>query len=171
MTTPDERAEDRMRAELAALPELTMPPDVADRIALALAQEPSAAQRPARWRRAARVALCVAAGLVALVVGLSVAGPDGPRPVSHDDGLRATGAVAFGRDGAGPLADPVRRRACLAGARAPEPDAALLGGVPYAVDGTPGTLLVLGTAVTGRYRLVVVDAGCGRVLAESVIGR
>ncbi|MDQ4118525.1 MAG: hypothetical protein M3235_16410, partial [Actinomycetota bacterium] len=87
------------------------------------------------------------------------------------DDLSATGAVAFGRDGAGPLADPARRRDCLAAVGVPEPDAALLGGVPYTVDGTPGTLLVLGTAVTGRYRLVVVDAGCARVVAHAVAGR
>ncbi len=166
MTTADDRAaEDRLRSELAGLRALPMPPDVAERIGLALAEVPG----PRRRRRLA-IPLCAAASLVALVVGLSL-GPDTPRPVSRDDDLRSTGAVALGQDGAGPLADPARRRACLTTAGAPEPDAALLGGVPHTVDGAPGTLLVLGTAVTGRYRLVVVDTGCHRVLAESLAGR
>lgn len=167
MTTSDERAaEERLRGELAALRELPMPPAVAERIGLALAEEPRT-----RRRRRRTLPLCAAASLAALVVGLSLAGADAPRPVGRDDDLRSTGAVAFGRDGAGALVDPARRRACLTAAGVAEPGAALLGGVPYAVDGTPGTLLVLGTAVTGRYRLVVVDAGCGRVLAESLAGR
>lgn len=167
MTTSDERAaEERLRAELASLRALPMPADVAERIGHALAEVPRA-RRPRRRTSP----LWAAASLVALVVGLSLPGADAPRPVGRDDDLRAAGAVAFGRDGAGALADPARRRACLAAAGAAEPAAALLGGVPYAVDGRPGTLLVLGTAVTGRYRLVVVDAGCGRVLAESVAGR
>jgi hypothetical protein len=167
VSTPD----DRVRAELAALPEVPMPPDVADRIALALADADDGRVRARRRRARVATPLCAAAALVALVVGLSVSGPATPRSVSRDDDLRSTGADAFGRDGAGALADPDVRRACLAGAGVPEPGAALLGGMPYSVDGTPGTLLVLGTGVIGRYRLVVVDTGCARVLAESLAGR
>ena len=171
MTAPDEQAaESRLRAELAALPELPMPPDVADRITLALSAPPAGTPR-IRRRTGPRVALGAAASLAALVLGLSLTGPGRPLPVNRDDDLRSTGHTAFGQDGAGMLADPARRRDCLATAGVPEPDAVLLGGVPYSVDGTPGTLLVLGTDVTGRYRMVVVDAGCRRVLAGAVTGR
>lgn len=205
------RAVERVRAELAALPEIPMPPDVAERIGRAITdagREQTAitrgsvahgpvtpdrhfsdrsrrhgprpsdgsrrrrGSRPSRDRLPRRAALvCVAASLVALVAGLTDVRPDAPRPVGRADDLRSAGAVAFGRDGAGVLADPARRRACLTSAGVPEPGAALLGGLPYAVDGTPATLLVLGTDVTGRYRAVVVDTGCRRVLAESVLGR
>lgn len=167
MTTPDEQAaEARLRSELAALRELPMPPDVAERIERAVARPTPRKRRPRLL-----IPLCAAATLVALVFGPTAAGPDTPRPAGRDDELRSTGAVAFGRHGAGPLADPVRRRECLAAVGVPEPGAALLGGVPYTVDGTPGRLLVLGTAVTGRYRLVVVDDACGRLLAHALAGR
>ncbi|TCK27671.1 hypothetical protein [Pseudonocardia endophytica] len=199
MTTP----EDRLRSELAALADVPMPPDVADRVERATVRElrsaggsvraelsagPDAATRvpvlpggavgdagatPSRPRRPRRAALPAAAAVVALAVvaGVAAGGTDPPHTVGREDDLRSTGAVAFGRAGAGDLADPDRRSACLTTAGVPEPDAALLGGVPYTVDGTPGTLLVLGTAVTGRYRLVVVDPACARVLAEATTGR
>ncbi len=174
-------AVDRVRAELAALPEAPMPPDVADRIARTLggtgaSADASPARIPRRSRVATRAAVvaCAAASLIAAIVALPGAGSTDPTPAGSEDELRSAGAVTFGQEGAGALADPVRRRDCLAATGVPEPGAALLGGRPYAVDGTPGTLLVLGTAVTGRYRLVVVDAGCGptggRVLAEAVVG-
>jgi hypothetical protein len=172
VTTP----EDRLRSELAGLADLPMPADVADRIEHATTREllSSGGIVPlrARWRRV-RAAVPIAAAAVAVVLAGAVAddGADTPRTVAQGDDLRATGAVAFGRDGAGALADPAARRACLTGVGVPEPGAALLGGMPYAVDGTPGTLLVLGTGETGRYRLVVVDPACARVLAQAVTGR
>lgn len=162
---------DLVRAQLAALPEIPMPPDVADRIGAALDGE-RGRSHPARRRAVRRIVplTCAASVLTALVVTLTFSGP-APQPVGREDDLRSAGTVAFGRDGAGTLADPVRRTDCLTAAGVPDPGAALLGGAPHAVDGTPGTLLLLGTDVTGRYRVVVVDAGCSRVLAQAVVGR
>lgn len=184
MSRPERDVTERVRAELAALAGPPMPPSVAARVGAALTE----AQRPARGRRTrptaaiprrARPALLagLAAASVAAVTAVAVAAsvPAGPRAASEDSELQAAGASAIGARDAGPLEDPARRRACLSAADVPDPGATLLGGRPHAVHGEPGILLVLGTPVRGRFRLVVVDPACGpaggRLLAGATVGR
>ncbi|MBW0104600.1 hypothetical protein [Pseudonocardia sp. KRD291] len=166
---------DRMRAELAALGAPPMPADVTTRIGAALAvaagdRTPARRLRPALF---AGLAAAVVAGVAAVAV--TVGAPAAPRVASEESDLRAAGADALGAPDAGALTDPVRRRSCLTAAGAADAGAPLLGGRPYTVRGEPGTLLVLGTGVLGRFRFVVVDAGCGpasgRLLASTTAGR
>ncbi|MDN5919590.1 MAG: hypothetical protein L0I76_31580 [Pseudonocardia sp.] len=174
---PDDLA--RMRAELAALGAPAMPADVTARIGAALAAaEVRTARRPARAvpGRGAVLAGLVAAAVVAVTAfAVTVGAPAAPRVAGEETDLQAAGAGALGERGAGPLADPLRRRACLTAAGVPGTTAPLIGARPYAVRGEPGTLLVLGTGVRGRFRLVVVDpacgAGTGRLLASTTVGR
>ncbi|MET0188645.1 MAG: hypothetical protein ABW212_06580, partial [Pseudonocardia sediminis] len=128
---------------------------------------------PGRPRSAVLAGLVAATVAGVAAVAVTIGAPSSPHVVSEESDLRAAGAGAVGEQGAGPLADPARRRACLTSAGVPDPGAALLGGRPYAVRGEPGTLLVLGTGVRGRFRLLVVDcdAGRGRLLASTTAGR
>ena len=193
-------AEDRVRAGLAALGTPPMPPDVAARLGTALAEARRESRTiaavgkvpaPARsrtgfldervnGRRYTRVRRAVPAGLVAACVAAIAAAavlasvPSGPEPANDESDLWSAGAQALGALDVGPLGEPARRRACLAAVGAGDPDATLLGGRPQTVRGTPGTLLVLGTEVRGRFRLVVVTPDCGprggRLLATTTIG-
>lgn len=138
------------------------------------------ARRPGRRKRArdhrAVVAGLVAAAVVAVTaVVVTVGAGAAPRVANEESDLRDAGAGTVGRQGAGALTDPVRRRACLVAAGVPGPESSLLGGRPYAVRGDDGLLLVLGDGVRGRFRLVVVDPGCGpaggRLLAATTVGR
>lgn len=197
--TPPPRgsAPEDLAAQLAALGAPPMPADVTARIGAVLAEEMRHGPPPVRGLRDASEAACappppdrpvagrrraaVLAGLVAAAVVTVAAlvvhagAPPAPRAVGEESDLHSAGAGAVGERGAGPLADPARRRACLAAAGVPGPEATLLGGRPYAVAGQPGILLVLGTGVRGRFRLVVVDPACGaggaRLLASTTVGR
>lgn len=186
----------RLRAALADLDPAPMPADVAARIGATLAEaqrapephtepglrsgtgrlgrRPSSGSRRGAARRL-RVALSAGLAAAALVAVFSASPSAGPRPVGEESELQAAGVSAVGTREAGPLTDPALRTACLAAAGVPEPGATLLGGRPYVVDGRPGTLLVLGTEVRGRFRLLVVEQGCGpaggRVLAGATAGR
>lgn len=186
----------RMRADLAARGAPPMPAEVGARIGSVLARAQSdlagspdrpgatgtarGARGPVRRRRGraprAAVAGLVAAAVVAVAAAVvAVGSPAAPRVASEESDLRDAGVGAVGERGAGALADPVRRQACLVAAGVPGPASSLLGGRPYAVREESGTLLVLGDGVRGRFRLVVVDQGCGpdggRLLAATTVGR
>lgn len=177
-----------VRAALAALGPARMPDDVTARIRARLAgetgagvaaepvagrlvspQPATATDPPARGRRRppVRAGLAVlAAAAAAVLIALPPAVGDrapGTVPVRTTgplaDELRA--AAADAGQPAGPLADPARRHACLVAVGVTGPDAPLLAGRPHPVAGHPGVLLVLGTPERGRFRLVVVDPGCG----------
>jgi hypothetical protein len=184
------------RAELGALPELPVPPEVAARWAAALdgataaggvaPPEPprSTAPRGRPRRRRARGGLHIPrpalAAAVLLVVVLAVAGVLRARqeqPAVAGVELAATARSAIGIGDTGALADPARRSACLRAVAAPglAPDAPLLGGRRITLDDRPGVLLVLGTGELGAFRVVVVNPECGPsggvVLADTRIGR
>lgn len=118
-----------------------------------------------RARRAVRGWPAVAAGLVAVLVGVLAALGATDRPaadpvrVARLD-LAALGTAAVGVRDVGDLADPQLRAACLA-AVGVAADGPLLGGRRVVLDGRPGVLLVLGSGELGRLRLVVVDPACG----------
>ena len=91
------------------------------------------------------------------------AGPDSPpEPTRH-------ALVGTPEPGRGPLAGPDRQAACLAAVGIPP--AAALATRDVTVDGTAGVLLVLPTGTIGTYRMLVVDTGCTRVLADRTVGR
>lgn len=183
-------------ADLAAAAPLRMPADVATRLDVALAgelaQQKMSQQRtprrhvgPAdldsrrrrRWL-AGGVAAAAAAvvGMVALAGGFGtdedpdVAGPGEPLALT-------VRTIAAGLDQAldaedfGPLTAPTRRLGCLqANGVTAEP----IGARQVTVDGTPGVLLVFTTGEAGRFRLLVVGAGCGpgapALVADRVVG-
>jgi hypothetical protein len=166
------------RAELASLPEPAVPPVVEKRWATALAAESTAAKSvpPAPDRHRAThggrgrrlLSAAVAVGVVAVGLGL-LPRPDEPTPptVTRVE-LVALGRAAVGTMDVGDLTDPTRRTACLSALAPAAERAQLLGGRQVVVDGRPGTLLVLGTGTPGRLRVVVVDPGCGTLLADFV---
>ncbi|MBC3194538.1 hypothetical protein H7X46_26165 [Pseudonocardia sp. C8] len=170
----------RLRAQLAAALAGSAHPDRTAHAATRTAADRNAsrscggrnASAPARIPHRARRAgvVLAAAAVVGALVALPVLGrPEpGPAPIAATtpDALRAAAAGAVA-DGA--AADPDRVRACLTTARDPGAAAPLVASRPYPVAGEPGVLLVLGTPQTGRYRVVVVAAGCGRVLAETTV--
>ena len=161
------------RAELAALPEPEVPPEIAARWEAALAAERDqlptgrrcrAESPPTPRRRRLRPASCSPSAAAAAVVAAVVLGAPRPAPpvltVSRVD-LVAVATSAVGIVDVGDLADPARREACL---RAVLPDAAgerLLGGRRVVLDGRPGVLLVLATGTRGGLHVVTVDPGCG----------
>ncbi|MFP5069285.1 hypothetical protein ACLFMI_06420 [Pseudonocardia nantongensis] len=168
-----------VRAALAALGPARMPDDVAARIRARLTDEigagpppdPLPATGPARARR--RPGRPVRAGLsllataaAAVLVAVPLTGGDrasDPVPVRTTGPLADELRAAAGDAGepAGPLADPVRRHACLTAAGVTDPGAPLVAGRRHPVAGRPGVLLVLGTPVAGRFRIVVVNPECG----------
>jgi hypothetical protein len=83
----------------------------------------------------------------------------------------AAATSTLGVDDLGPLADPQRRAQCLRSAgAAPVRADTVLGGRPVLLGDARGTLLVLATGELGRFRLLVVAAGCEAVLADTVVG-
>ncbi|ODT95220.1 MAG: hypothetical protein ABS81_31905 [Pseudonocardia sp. SCN 72-86] len=125
------------------------------------ARGPRGALGPGRRSRVALVAV-LGVAVVAGIVGWSSGVPATPQaePTRH----------AFaGTPGAGPLADPGRQAACLAAVGVPP--ATALATRDVAVGGAPGVLLVLPTGTIGTYRMLVVDPGCTRVLADRTVGR
>ena len=124
-------------------------------------RRPRGTRRPGRR---SRVALVAALGVAVLAgtVGRP-AGPDSPpEPTRH-------ALVGTPEPGRGPLAGPDRQAACLAAVGIPP--AAALATRDVTVDGTAGVLLVLPTGTIGTYRMLVVDTGCTRVLADRTVGR
>lgn len=130
------------------------------------ARDPRGSRRPGRRPR---VALLAALGIavVAGIVGWPAGGPPDAPPAAEGPPRHAL--VGTPGPGRGPLADPERQAACLAAVGIPP--ATALATRDVAVDGVPGVLLVLPTGTTGTYRLLVVDAGCSRVLADRTAGR
>ena len=156
------------RAELAAVPAAPLPAGTAARwsaLVEELHEEPAPVVRPAP-RRTSRVVLAAAAALVVVATAVGVWG-SGSQERPEISGVTLVGAALTTRDvlDAGELADPARRAACLA-AVAPQvrPDAPLIGGRLVRYEGTPGTLLLLGTGQPGVFTVVVVDDSCQRLL-------
>jgi len=91
--------------------------------------------------------------------------------------LATAGRSALGDSDLGPLADPVRRAACLraAGVLGVDPLAVPLGGRQVELARGPGVLLVFATGELGVFDVVVVDPGCGgtggTLLGTARIGR
>jgi hypothetical protein len=171
------------RADLAALPEPPVPPEVAARWDAALAAETGTVPRLATCRGRLRplpalvAAAVVVAALVAGLLWARPAAPEGSLPLSPGQvDLVTLGRAALGATDAGALADPARRAACLRAAAAGEaaPDAPLLGGRQVEIDGEQAVLLVLGTGELGRFRVVIVDRDCGpeggRLLGSALVG-
>lgn len=171
------------RAELAALPDPPVPPEVGARWDAALAAEagsPTALgpQAPADRRRPRRRML-VAAGVLAVAAAVAGALWARPQPLPSLDRveLAAAGRAAIGTTDAGPFADQARRAGCLRTVAPPGvvPEAPLLGGRRVVVGGVQAVLLVLGSGELGRFHVVVVDPGCGpgrgTLLRAEVVGR
>lgn len=144
-------------------------------------QAPAAAQRrPApsrRYRRRLLVALLTGA-LVATGTGLLARPATSPEPgvlTFAQVDLAALGTTAVGIWDLGALEDPARRAGCLAAVNRGVPGDPVLGGRRVLMDGRPGVLLVLGTGILGRFRLLVVDPACGpgggTLLTETIVGR
>jgi len=180
------------RAQLAAEPEITVPPEIAARWVAAVADDSAAAHRtrrstgpgrpvPARpmrrrWTSArSSGVLGAAVASVAVLAGMLLV-PTPGSDVLHlaRIDLAAAGAATVGATDTGALAAPQRRAACLRSVGVAA-GSALLGGRRVLLDGRPGLLLVLGTGELGRFRVVVVDPACGPdggvLIAESTIGR
>lgn len=130
-----------------------------------------------RLRIAAAATVLVVATVGAVLTADRPAGPtdrsvgrlDPPSLASSD--LATVAAASVGVDDLGPLSEPVRRSACLASAGAdPVTPDSVLGGRPVRLDGVEATLLVLATGDRGRLRILVVDGGCGTVLADTTTG-
>jgi hypothetical protein len=89
------------------------------------------------------------------------------------DDLSRAGVSALAAPDPGALADPGTRAACLRAAGVTGPAEPLLGARQVVLDEVPGVLLVLPSGTLGRFRLLVVDSGCGsgggRVLADRTI--
>ncbi|MGD9990074.1 hypothetical protein [Pseudonocardia sp.] len=118
--------------------------------------------RAGRRARAALVAALGAAAVAGVLLGRPATGPStaGSEPARH--------ALA-GTPHPGPLADPARQAACLVAVGVAP--ATALATRDVAVGDAPGVLLVLPTGAIGTYRLLVVDNGCTRVLADRTVGR
>lgn len=174
------------RAQLATQPPLTVPPEVAARWTARLTPDGGGAadletarqhgryrHRPIRRRPGRAGRAVAAAALVAVLAGVLPTRPDPPGPdvvrLTRID-LATVGTSAIGVLDLGELADTRRRAACLQAVGTPTA-AAVLGGRRVLMDGAPGTLLVLGTGVLGRFRIVVVSPSCGTLLAEATVGR
>jgi hypothetical protein len=186
---------------LARPPITPIPPSVAARLDAAMAAEadvlfanaPVVSLDAARRRRTKRISW--AAGIVATaaaVLGIAVitlphnanttpgvagappaAAFSTPLALTHAQLTAAVLGTALGRDDYGPLADPVRRAACLA-ANGQDPNRVPAGAMRITLDGRPGVLMVLTTDQYARYRLLVVGADCAAghpaTLADTVIG-
>ncbi len=153
------------RADLAGLTPPPVPPPVAARWSAALADlDPPAPAVPARRRR---LLLAAAALLVALVGAgvVAVTGALDPRTTVAVTGvdLGAVGRGAIGQRDFGPV-EPV---GCLAGLGVP---GGVAGGRTVRFEGTPGVLLVVTPGERGRFRVVVVDEACSRLLADTLVG-
>lgn len=142
---------------------------------------PASTQRrpvsPRRRRRPLLVALLTGA-LIAAGTGLLTRPDPSPEPsvlTFAQVDLAALGTTVVGVRDLGALDDPTRRAGCLAAVNRGVPGDPVLGGRRVLMDGQPGVLLVLGTGILGRFRLLVVDPACGpgggTLLAETVIGR
>lgn len=96
--------------------------------------------------------------------------PQAAFPLS-DAQLRAALAVP---PNLGPLADPARRAACLAGLGYPT-DLEILGGRPLDVSGRPGVLILLPGDAPDQVAAVAVAPSCSAahagLLADTVLGR
>lgn len=198
-------------AELAQLPPLAIPEQVAARIDAALREEsarrhtsgglpaqPSNGALPPvadlgaarRRRRGLLVAggLLTAAAAVAAVVAVAglpgertsgtptagAVGDQGLAPLTvTSDNLGTAVDSALATPDYGPLSSPGRLDACLTALRVTSADS--VGAREVRLDGKPGVLLVLTTGTAGRFRLVVVEPGCGPadpgVLADQTFGR
>jgi hypothetical protein len=165
-----------------------MPGSLHADLARALAAEPR--PRPPRRRAllmAAAVVVLVLAG-VAVIAGLAdgaapreqagpaptvSTAPPGVPALRRDDGPAALRA-GLGRTDPGPLADPARLADCLA-AHGVAPGVQVVGAREVVVDGAPAVALVLPTGVAGRFRVLVVGAGCTGAtpltLSDTVVGR
>ncbi len=176
------------RAELAALPDPPVPPEVGARWDAALAAEagsPTAvwphapADRRLPRRRLPRRRVLVAAGVLAAAAAVAGALWARPQPLPSLDRveLAAAGRAAIGTTDVGPFADQARRAGCLRTVAPPgvAPEAPLLGGRRVVVGGEQAVLLVLGSGELGRFHVVVVDPGCGPgggiLLRAEVVGR
>jgi hypothetical protein len=142
------------------------------------------ARRRRRTVTVAALAVAAAAAVVAVVVTgvatpsggapapTAAPAPDAPR-LSSGDGVSALRA-GLGRADYGPLAAPGRLDGCLAAHGAP-PGTRPAGGRQVVVDGRPGVLLVLPTGVAARFRLLVVEPGCGPgtplTVSDTLVGR
>lgn len=157
------------RAELATLPELTMPEDVGARIEAALGREvrtPSADRsgeadevRPSRTAIPARVAAATTAALAALALLATGGGRDDQLapPVSAAPLSPEQLSTALRTRDYGPLTDPQRLAGCLRAHGAGEP----VGASPVTLDGHPAELLVLPGPAGDRFRLLAVGPECG----------
>ncbi len=132
---------------------------------------------PRRHRRPLLVALLTGA-LIAAGSGLLARPAPSPEPgvlTFAQVDLAALGTTVVGVRDLGALDDPVRRAGCLAAVNRGLPGDPVLGGRRVLMDGRPGVLLVVGTGILGRFRLLVVDPACGpgggTLLAETVVGR
>ncbi|GAY09662.1 hypothetical protein [Pseudonocardia sp. N23] len=133
-------------------------------------------QRPGgRSRGRGLLLAAVAAGVVLSGVAvIGVAGQPSPTvPLAVPDQPGTHALVGTPETVHGPLGDPARQAACLGVVGVPTTRA--LATREVAVDGVPGVLLVLPTGSVGRFRLLVVDPGCGagggRVLADRTVDR
>lgn len=182
----------RLRHDAASAPDV--PAEVTARIgaALRVAGEPTHAVERPRLRRVHVIGLVVglAATVAAVVIGTSMLARDPAAPFSRSGPTaeRITVsrppptvpltvpqliALLSAPPDYGPLADPQRRAACLAGLGHPAPTP-VLGARPVDVAGRPAVLLLV-PANADDVRAVVVDAGCPAVhsglLAETMVRR
>ncbi|RAV06749.1 hypothetical protein DQP55_23815 [Mycolicibacterium sp. GF69] len=187
------RGLDRLRHDEASAPDV--PAEVTARITAALraAGEPAHAVERPRLRRLHLVALAVglAAAVAGVVIGTSMLSSD-PAPRFSDTGPTADritvsrpsptvplsgpqliGLLSVPPD-YGPLADPERRAACLAGLGHPAATP-VLGARPVDMGGRAAVLLILPADAESEALAVVVDAGChaahSGLLAETVVRR
>lgn len=137
-------------------------------------RRPTPSRRP---RRRLLVALLTGA-LIAVGTGLLARPAPSPEPgvlTFAQVDLAALGTTVVGVRDLGALDDPARRAGCLAAVNRSVPGDPVLGGRRVLMDGRPGVLLVSGTGILGRFRLLVVDPACGpsggTLLAETVVGR
>lgn len=152
------------------------------------AEAAGSAPVPLRRRRVAVAALAVAAVAAAVAVVIATVVPGGGAPrlaptaappppdtpsLSGGDGVSALRA-GLGRDDYGPLGDDGRLAGCLAAHGVPA-GTRPAGARQVVVDGRPGVLLVLPTGVAARFRLLVVEPGCGPgaplTVSDTLVGR
>jgi hypothetical protein len=169
------------RAELAAVPPLRMPRDLAGRLAEELDRVDREADAVARTQRApaARrrpLVLTAAAAALAIAVALPVARrPAAPEAAVPD--LAGAVAATLAAPPSGPFTDRSRLGACLSavGAAPPGP---VVGTRETTMNGRSGVLVVMTTGVLGRFRVVLAEPGCGldaptaggALLVDSVLG-
>jgi hypothetical protein len=125
----------------------------------------------------ARPVLAAAVLVVAALLGPGL--PAAPLEPARLDRIELATAArsALGETDLGPLADPVRRAACLRSVAVlgVDPLATPLGGRRVELARGPGVLLVFATGELGVFDVVLVDPDCGRtggtLLGTARIGR